>query len=379
MAQSGAIGGSLEPICRQIQVRCADPPVGVGAAPNRMTPGADMHIPKRLIDADDLHRMTGELFFAGMRRRSKLSRFWILLILSGFIASAGVVNDSTATVIGAMIVAPLMTPIIGTALAFVLTDRKMLQKSVALVLLGASAVILIGFIFGLIDILNTSVETNPQVTSRVNPTLIDLVAALATGLVGAFALVRSDVSDTLPGVAIAISLVPPLAVVGLVLQEGQFSDAIGALLLFATNVTAIIAMGTLTLIFYGVRERAEMERMEVRKLTKKGLGVIIGMVFLVAVPLSFGTFKIILDQRIQFIATPIAKEWAQEQNWTVENVEANSNVLSVTALGAPPEVDPDTLRQQLDDAGLTGVDLEVELVIGGVRDYSGSNDTSQPG
>jgi len=338
-----------------------------------------MHIPKRLIDADDLQRMTGELFFAGMRRRSKLSRFWILLILSGFIASAGVVNDSTATVIGAMIVAPLMTPIIGTALAFVLTDRKMLQKSVALVLLGASTVILIGFIFGLIDFLNTSVETNPQVASRVSPTLIDLVAALATGLVGAFALVRSDVSDTLPGVAIAISLVPPLAVVGLVLQEGQFSDAIGALLLFATNVTAIIAMGTLTLIFYGVRERAEMERMEVRKLTKKGLGVIIGMVFLVAVPLSVGTFKIILDQRIQFIASPIAEEWAKAQNWTIDDVEASSNVLSVTALGAPPEADPDTLRQQLDEAGLTGVDLEVELVIGGVRDYPGSNDTSQPG
>lgn len=333
-----------------------------------------MHIPTRRIDAADLDRMTSELFFAGMRRRSKMSRFWILLILSGIIASAGVVNDSTATVIGAMIVAPLMTPIIGTALAFVLTDRKMLQRSVALVLLGASTVILIGFLFGMLDILNTSVETNPQVTSRINPTLIDLVAALATGLVGAFALVRSDVSDTLPGVAIAISLVPPLAVVGLVLQEGQFGDALGALLLFATNVTAIIAMGTLTLIFYGVRERAEMEKMEVKKLTKKGLSVIIGMVVLVTVPLSIGTLKIVLDQRIQFIATPIAQDWAQAEGWDVEQVEVNSNVVSVSALGQPPEIDPTVLRQQLDDAGLSSTDLEVELVVGGSEDYPGTKD-----
>ena len=81
-------------------------------------------------------------------------------------------------------------------------------------------------------------------TGRINPKLIDLLAALATGTVGAFALVRSDISDTLPGVAIAISLVPPLAVVGLLLSVQRYADAAGAALLFGTNVAAIIATGT---------------------------------------------------------------------------------------------------------------------------------------
>ena len=82
-------------------------------------------------------------------------------------------------------------------------------------------VIAIGFLVGLPVAVPVVAETDAQVAARVAPRLIDLVAALATGAVGAFALTRSDVSDTLPGVAIAISLVPPLAVVGLTLESGS--------------------------------------------------------------------------------------------------------------------------------------------------------------
>ena len=78
------------------------------------------------------------------------------------------------------------------------------------------------------------------------------MAALATGVVGAFALVRADVSDTLPGVAIAISLVPPLAVVGLTLEAGAGSESAGALLLFLTNVGAILLSGLIVMALYRV-------------------------------------------------------------------------------------------------------------------------------
>ena len=98
--------------------------------------------------------------------------------------------------------------------------------------------------------------TNGQVISRIHPKLIDLIAALATGTVGAFALVRSDISDTLPGVAIAISLVPPLAVVGLLLSVQRYSDAAGAALLFGTNVAAIIATGAAVFLGYRIRQVA---------------------------------------------------------------------------------------------------------------------------
>ena len=120
---------------------------------------------------------------------------------------------------------------------------------------------------GLIYQLPVDAANNSQVAARVSPRLIDLVAALATGAVGAFALVRSDVSDTLPGVAIAISLVPPLVVVGLTLESGVPDESLGALLLFGTNVAAIIATGTLVLLLYRIRDVAAAAGLPVGRLT----------------------------------------------------------------------------------------------------------------
>lgn len=115
------------------------------------------------------------------------------------------------------------------------------------------------FLLGLLVQVDVVAGTNSLVASRVRPRLVDLVAALATGLVGAFALLRSDVSDTLPGVAIAISLVPPSAVVGLTLGSGAFDQSLGALLLSGTNVAAIIATGTALLLVGDLREGARAD------------------------------------------------------------------------------------------------------------------------
>ena len=187
--------------------------------------------------------MHESLLFDGPGARRKLTRFWTLLALAAIIAAAGVVVDSTATVIGAMIVAPLMTPILGAVFSVVIADSANLARSVALIVTGATLVVLLGIAFGALTPVDVTAETSSQVAGRVSPTLIDLIAALATGAVGAFALVREDVSDTLPGVAIAISLVPPLAVVGLTLESGAGEESLGALLLFLTNVGAILLSG----------------------------------------------------------------------------------------------------------------------------------------
>src|SRR5690606_38976036 len=224
-----------------------------GGGEGRSPPGrlATVTAAEAGVTGADVDRMAGRLFVETPGQRSA---FWVLLVLAAVIAGAGVVADSTATVIGAMIVAPLMTPILGAAFALVLADARRVTTSTLLVVAGA--VVAIGYALGLLVPEPLVAETNSQIAGRVAPRLIDLVAALATGVVGAFALVRSDVSDTLPGVAIAISLVPPLAVVGLTLESGAPGQAAGALLLFATNVTAIIATGTVVLIGYRVRAAA---------------------------------------------------------------------------------------------------------------------------
>ena len=148
--------------------------------------------------AGELDRMRDSVFFDGPDVQHRLSRFWLLLVLAAVIASAGVVADSTATVIGAMIVAPLMTPIQGTMLSVVLADRRNLIRSVGLVVAGSLAAIVIGWLVGLLVVIDVVAETNSQVASRVHPTLIDLLAALATGVAASIALARRDIADTLP-------------------------------------------------------------------------------------------------------------------------------------------------------------------------------------
>src|SRR5262249_48369022 len=102
----------------------------------------------RTASTADVTRMRANLFFEGDDLRRRLSRFWLLLPLAAVIGSAGVVGDSTATVIGAMIVAPLMVPILGAVLAVVLADRPNLLRSLGLIVSGALAVIIIGWLVG---------------------------------------------------------------------------------------------------------------------------------------------------------------------------------------------------------------------------------------
>jgi uncharacterized hydrophobic protein (TIGR00341 family) len=189
--------------------------------------------------SDQLYLMRGDT-------QSKLSAYWTMLVLSAVIAAAGVLADSTATVIGAMIIAPLSTPIMGVAIAIVEGDGRRLATSAMFVLGGGTAVVLIGALASLGIPQTADLAANSQITGRTSPNLVDLVAAIATGFAGAVALSRRDVGDVLPGVAIAISLVPPLAVVGVTAGDGSFSLAAGALVLFLSNVVALVLAGTLT-------------------------------------------------------------------------------------------------------------------------------------
>ncbi len=311
--------------------------------------------------------MSKLLVTEGADRRNKLSSFWVLIVLATVIAGAGVMADSTATVIGAMIVAPLMTPILGTALSVVLANRRLILVNLGMVVAGAAAVIAIAYLLGMTSHAALVADTNAQIAARVSPRLIDLVAALATGAVGAFAMVRSDVSDTLPGVAIAISLVPPLAVVGLTLESGATSQALGALLLFGTNVTAIIATGTIIFLAYRVRPAAIALHVRVGRLHRGALVTAVGSVAVLAVPLGIGSTVVAQQEVILSRAAPAANEWAQSQGWQISDLSFREGTLRIVALGPPPTIPEFGLRDRLDEAGLAGVDARVTLVLGGSK------------
>jgi uncharacterized hydrophobic protein (TIGR00271 family) len=317
------------------------------------------------VNRADLRRMRDALFIEGPESRHRLTRFWALLLLASVIATAGVVADSTATVIGAMIVAPLMTPILGIVLAIALGDRTNLVRSLVLVVAGAAAVVSIGFLLGLLSPIDVVAPGNSQVAARVSPRTVDLVAALATGAVGAFALVRSDVSDTLPGVAIAISLVPPLSVVGLTLEAGRSDQASGALLLFLTNVAAILLTGVVVMAMYRVRSTAlaNPPPYETRTVgSRYPVAVIIAFVAVVAVPLVISGRRYTSSTLTTDHVAKLAAQWAAPADWEVESAAYRDGSVVVRASGPEPAPDPVRLRRLLDTNGEKGTDVSLELV-----------------
>ena len=314
----------------------------------------------RGIAVSDIARMREQLFFDGPDLGRKLSRFWALLTLAAVIASAGIVTDSTATVIGAMIVAPLMTPILGMVLSITTSDGANLARCLGLVVAGAAAVVAVGYVVGLTVSYDIVSATSSQVAGRISPRFIDLVAALATGAVGAFALVRSDVSDTLPGVAIAISLVPPLAVVGITLEAGATSEAAGALLLFLTNVAAILLSGIVVMALY--RARSAAGRADSRSMRDRAsVLLVVVFVLVIAVPLAGSSGRIAQVTHTANRVATVADAWARPAGWSVDRVEPHLSEMVVVAAGPLPAPDSAQLRRDLDAAGLDNVDVRLVL------------------
>ena len=155
------------------------------------------------------------------------SSFFIRLVTAAVIATAGVAADSATTIIGAMLVAPLMSPMLGTALAAALGRPLKTLQTFALTLGGMGVVILVAV--GVTAIIPVAVDmsTNTQVLARTSPRLVDLIIALASGFVAALASVRRDIPDAVPGIAISASIVPPLCVTGAALLEGASAAAWG--------------------------------------------------------------------------------------------------------------------------------------------------------
>jgi uncharacterized hydrophobic protein (TIGR00271 family) len=315
------------------------------------------------LTATDVTRMRDQLFFEGPEINRWLTRFWLLLPLAAVIATAGVVADSTATVIGAMIVAPLMVPILGTVLAVVLADRPNLARSLILLVSGITVVVAIGWLIGLTVDAPIVADTNSQVAGRVSPRLIDLIAALATGAVGAIALAREDISDTLPGVAISISLVPPLAVVGLTLESGAGDEALGALILFVTNVSAILTMGLLVMSVYRVRALAAPPLAGAKPINRRRAGIaIVAGLLVISIPLATTSFRIASSRSTETNVTRVAENWAARHGWTVVSVTTGPQGTQIRATGPMPEPETGTLRRALVAADLGDENISIQLI-----------------
>ena len=170
--------------------------------------------------------------------------FVALMSLATLIAALGLARDSGAVVIGAMLVAPLMTPLVAVGLALVQANEKLLKDAIKSVMLGFAVALMIGVVTGVcLKLAAPNFPISPQMAARSFPNMIDLIVAMASGVAAAYAMGRPHLVSALPGVAIAAALVPPIATAGLAVPLGSWFLAGGAALLFFTNVIAII-LGT---------------------------------------------------------------------------------------------------------------------------------------
>jgi uncharacterized membrane protein len=198
----------------------------------------------------------------------------------------------------------------------------------------------------------------------VNPSLIDLVAALATGVVGSVALVRSDISDTLPGVAIAISLVPPLSVVGLTLESDAPHESAGALFLFATNVASILATGIVVMALYRVHRMVPPAATSAKRQVNRRNAVLVIVAFFLVIggTLIVSAVKINDNQQQEAEVRDITLQWADDVGWEVIEVSTTGTNVNVRLIGTPPIPETESYAVALESVGIDPSGVVVEFV-----------------
>jgi len=279
-------------------------------------------VTKNRFDPEYLPVMEEKLFFEGEEKKRSITNYIVLLTLATIIATYGVISGSTATVIGAMIIAPLMTPIMAATLAMVLGRGGRIKRSILVVTFSVLYVIGLAMLLSLfISPIVIGFGSNPEIISRVSPNLLALFVALASGAAGAFAISREDVGDTLPGVAIAISLVPPLSVVGISLSKLHWGDASGAFILFLTNFLAIILAGGAVLWLSGVSISRITPQRDTNR--KRAFELAILATIIVAVILGFNGYRTLEQERDIALANTEVTTWLEGTSYTITRLTLN--------------------------------------------------------
>lgn len=227
-------------------------------------------------------RVSREELFTDISGAVDLTRVYIaLVILSTIVAAMGVLRDNTAVVIGAMVIAPLLGPNVGLALSTTLADFELGLKSLKTNFVGLVIALIISIALGFF--MNVDASTY-QIASRIDVHLSDIALALAAGAAGVLAY-TVGMSTAVIGVMVAVALLPPLVVAGLLLGDMQWTLALYAAILTVTNIICVNLAGIATFIFQGVRPRTWYDTQRAKKANKIALGlwitIILGLAALI--------------------------------------------------------------------------------------------------
>jgi len=267
---------------------------------------------------EEREEVLDELFPDDDRIIPYTKRFATLLILSTTIAAFGLIANSAAVVIGAMLVAPLMTPMLALAASLMYAQMKRFAGSLIMIVLGTIGAIATGWLIATVAGGVLSSTLTPQLGARTAPSLLDLGIAVAAGLAGGYVLTHKGAGSSLPGVAIAVALVPPLATVGVALEIGDTHSAIGALLLYTTNLIAIVLSASIVMLISGFVPDY------IRQLAKGQIGLRLlpwGIALIaITVPLAIHTRDVIQDETFVRHVTDAITDWDPQA--TIVDIDA---------------------------------------------------------
>ncbi len=289
----------------------------------------------RSLDPEERRRVLNDL--ALIKRDDWTWRFTVMLTLSVLVAVMGLLAGSPAVVIGAMLLAPLMTPVLGTAASLAMGLPRRTVTSGVRVILASVWCIALAWVASKVALTNVDALSS-EIESRTRPDLRDLIVALAAGTAGAYATVRSDTSNSLPGVAVAVALVPPLATVGITLEAGNMVWARGALLLYVTNLVAIILAGIVVFLVTGFVPPRRLVTTVPRIFTSLALAVIATV--LISFPLLRASQSAADESIRDRDGRQAVEAWLADTALLIQNVDFSTNpaVIEISGPGqAPPK------------------------------------------
>ena len=259
--------------------------------------------------------------FTNLREESQLSStFMTLLILATMIATFGLYINSASVIIGAMLLAPLMQPIVGVSMGLLRQDVSLLSSGAKSIGVGVLAVIFTAmFIALLLPIEPLTSEMN----GRLSPTILDMFIAIVSGIAAAYAKSNEKIIGSLAGVSIAVALVPPIAVAGVGLGWGEWSMFSSAFLLFITNLVGIVLAASLTFLMLGFSPVS---------IAKKGILYATVLVSIVSVPLYISFTKMEHDIKVQKVLTSfeatVGEKVIHLRNIEIQGTEVRCEVIA---------------------------------------------------
>lgn len=291
----------------------------------------------RHLDSGERQRVMAEL--AIKRPDHWAYRFAVMTTLSVIVAVMGLSADSAAVVIGAMLLAPLMQPVLGIAACIAMALFRKSLRSLGIVALATLWSIVLSYALASLFV---NGELPNEVTSRTAPDIRDLVVALAAGAAGAYATVRKDVSSSLPGVAVAVALVPPLATIGISMEAGNATFAWGAILLYVTNLFAIVLAGVIVFVVTGfVPPRRLAMTFRRSSLVAAMVGVV---VVAIALPLYGASTSAVERSEREVEALDLVSAWlGPTDRRSAPQVSFDGQRITVAVRSFDPPPDPETL------------------------------------